>query len=251
MATRASLPGSRPPEMRRAVPFNPPAKCENPCRTAKPLSSRTWARGWRTQPYRGTEALWHAPAHIDLGPLCRFASACLYHDEAISLDLIGQAIECRGRPPVRYDIVSFNIGSTPRTSDIPGATGNVVPVKPINQFIVRWQSMIDRVLARNNGVRIGVVGTGAGGVEILLAVQYRLRQILRERGRTDDTIEYILFGDTGTVLPDHSPRARKAFERELHQRRVQVLAGEAVTEGVLGLCLLARSAAAARRPIIA
>jgi selenide,water dikinase len=47
-------------------------------------------------------------AHIDLGPLCRFAGARLYHDEAIALDLIGQSIECRGRPPVRYDIVSFN-----------------------------------------------------------------------------------------------------------------------------------------------
>jgi selenide, water dikinase len=169
-------------------------------------------------------------AHIDLGPLCRFAGARLYHDEAIGLDLIGQAIECRGRPPVRYDIVSFNIGSTPRTSDIPGATGNVVPVKPISQFIAHWQSMIDRILARNNGVRIGVVGTGAGGVEILLAVQYRLRQILRERGRTDDHVEYYLFGDTGAVLPDHSPRARRTFERELRERRVQVLAGEAVTE---------------------
>jgi selenide,water dikinase len=169
-------------------------------------------------------------AHIDLGPLCRFAGARLYHDEAIALDPIGQSIECRGRPPVRYDVVSFNIGSTPRTSDIPGATGNVVPVKPINQFITHWQSMIDRILARNNGVRIGVVGTGAGGVEILLAVRHRLRQVLRERGRTDNHVEYYLFGETGTVLPDHSPRARRAFERELRDRHVQVLAGDAVTE---------------------
>jgi selenide,water dikinase len=182
-------------------------------------------------------------AHIDLGPLCRFAGARMYHDEAIGIDLIGQAIECRGRPPVRYDIVSFNIGSTPRTLDIPGATGNVVPVKPINQFMSHWQSMIDRILARNNGVRIGVVGTGAGGVEILLAVQHRLRQTLRERGRSDDHVEYYLFGDTGTVLPDHSPRARRTFERELHARRVQVRAGEAVTEVSPGRLMTERGVA--------
>jgi selenide,water dikinase len=181
-------------------------------------------------------------AHIDLGPLCRFAGARLYHDEAIGLDLIGQSIECRGRPPVRYDIVSFNIGSTPRTSDIPGATGNVVPVKPINQFITHWQSMLDRILARNNGVRIGVVGTGAGGVEILLAVQHRLREVLRERGCTDEHIEYLLFGDTGAVLPDHNPRARRIFERVLHERRVQVLAGEAVTEVAPGRLVTAQGA---------
>ena len=169
-------------------------------------------------------------AHIDLGPLCRFAGARLYHDEAIGVDLASQSVHCRGRPPIKYDIVSLNIGSTPRIRDVPGATGNVVPVKPINQFISHWQSMIDRVLARNNGVRIGVVGTGAGGVEIILAVQYRLRQALLERGRTDEHIEYYLFGDTGEVLPSHNPRARRAFERVLRERRVQVLAGDAAIE---------------------
>jgi selenide, water dikinase len=169
-------------------------------------------------------------AHIDLGPLCRFAGARLYHDEAIGLDLDAQSIHCRGRPPVKYDIVSMNIGSTPQTSGVPGADGNVVPVKPINQFISHWQSMIDRVLARNSGVRIGVVGTGAGGVEILLAVKHRLRRALLERGRTDDHIEYYLFGDTGEILPGHNARARRAFQRVLRDQRVHVLAGEAVVE---------------------
>lgn len=169
-------------------------------------------------------------AHIDLGPLCRFAGARLYHDEAIALDLNAQAVHCRGRPPVRYDIVSLNIGSTPRVRDVAGAEGNVVPVKPINQFIAHWQSMIGRVLSRNNGVRVGVVGTGAGGVEILLAVQYRLRQLLHERGRTDEHIEYHLFGDTGEVLPSHNPRARHAFQRVLRQRCVHVHAGDPVVE---------------------
>ena len=121
-------------------------------------------------------------AHIDLGPLCRFAGARFYHDEAVGLELTNQLIHCRTHPPVSYDILSLNIGSTPRTSDVPGATGNVVPVKPINQFIAHWQRMLDRVLAHDGDLRIGVVGAGAGGVEILLAVQYRLRQeLLRTR----------------------------------------------------------------------
>src|SRR4051812_6655647 len=136
-------------------------------------------------------------AHIDLGPLCRFAGARFYHDEAIALDLDARSVQCRGRPPVKYDILSINIGSTPRTSDVAGATGNVVPVKPINQFVAHSKAMIDRVLARNNGVRIGVVGAGAGGVELLLAVQYRLRQEFRARGRSDDHIAYALFSDAG------------------------------------------------------
>lgn len=169
-------------------------------------------------------------AHIDLRPLCRFAGARLYHDEAVSLDLTDQSVHCGGRPPVKYDIVSINIGSTPRTSDVPGATGNVVPVKPINQFMAHWQCLVERVLARNNGVRIGVVGAGAGGVEMLLAVQYRLRQEFRARGQTDDHISYSLFGDSGEVLAGHNRRARATFERVLGERNVQVFASEAVAE---------------------
>jgi selenide, water dikinase len=169
-------------------------------------------------------------AHIDLGPLCRFADARFYHDEAIRLDLAGQAVHCRGRPPVKYDIVSINIGSTPRTSDVPGAGANVVPVKPINQFVAHWEALVDRVLRRNNGVRIGVVGAGAGGVEMLLAVQYRLREELRSRGRHDDHMSYSLFCDTARILAGHNPRARAMFERVLRARGVQVFAGDPVAE---------------------
>ena len=178
-------------------------------------------------------------AHIDLGPLCRFAGARFYHDEAIGLDLAGQSVQCRGRPPVKYDVLSINIGSTPRTADVPGATGNVVPVKPINQFMARWETLIDRVLARDDTVRIGVVGTGAGGVEMLLAVQYRLRQELRARGRTDDHISYSLYGDSGEVLSGHNLRARRAFEHVLRQRGVQVLAGNGAAEVLPGYLVTA------------
>lgn len=169
-------------------------------------------------------------AHIDLGPLCRFAGARFYHDEAIGLDLTNRLIQCRDHPPVGYDIISLDIGSTPRTSDVPGATGNVVPVKPINRFIAHWRRMVDRVLAHEGDLRIGVVGAGAGGVEILLAVQYRLRRLLLERGRTDGHISYHLFSASDQVLPSHNPRTRRIFERVLRERCVEVVAGSAVAE---------------------
>ena len=169
-------------------------------------------------------------AHIDLGPLCRFAGARFYHDEAVGLDVTNQSIHCRTHPPVSYDVLSLDIGSTPRTSDVPGATGNVVPVKPINRFIAHWQRMLDRVLAHEGNLRIGVVGAGAGGVEILLAVQYRLRQELLERGRSDGHIGYHLFSASSDILPSTNPRTRHIFERVLHDRHVQVEAGNPVAE---------------------
>ena len=70
--------------------------------------------------------------------------------------------------------------------------------------------------------------------------KHRLRRTLLERGRTDDHIEYYLFGDTGEVLPGHNARARRAFERVLRDRRVHVLAGEAVVEVSPGRLVSAR-----------
>src|SRR5579885_1988295 len=115
-------------------------------------------------------------AHIDLGPLARFAGARLVHDEAVGLDFAERRVICREHPPLAYDVLSINIGATPRMAGVAGAEGHVVPVKPINRFLDQWRRLVERVLARNDRIRIGVVGAGAGGVELLLAVQYRLRQ---------------------------------------------------------------------------
>ena len=173
-------------------------------------------------------------AHIDLGPLARFAGARLIHDEVTGLDLEGRRVICRGRPPVSYDVLSINIGAAPRMSDVPGAEGNVIPVKPINRFLDQWHRLIERVLARNDRVRIGVVGAGAGGVEILLAIQYRLSQLLGERGSTGKSVEFHLFVDTDDILPSHNARVRRKFRRVLAERGVKIHAGQPVVEVARG-----------------
>src|SRR5262245_4867573 len=48
-------------------------------------------------------------AHIDTGPLARFAGARLYQDEAVGLDLTERKVLCRHRPPVHFDILSITI----------------------------------------------------------------------------------------------------------------------------------------------
>ena len=100
----------------------------------------------------------HDDIHIDLGPLARFANARFYHDEVIGLDPVERKVICRNRPPVPYDVLSIDVGSAPRMHDVPGAEGAVVPVKPIGNFVARWNALVERVLATEGSVRIGVVG---------------------------------------------------------------------------------------------
>jgi selenide,water dikinase len=75
-----------------------------------------------------------------------------------------------------------------------------------------------------------VVGGGAGGVEILLAIRYRLRQLLAAAGRGMDHLEFHLFTDTSEILPTHNPRVRGRFKRVLRERGINVHTGHRVTK---------------------
>jgi selenide,water dikinase len=161
-------------------------------------------------------------AHIDLGPLSRFAGARFYHDEVIGLDLAKRMIHCRHRPDVAYDLLSINTGSTPGFASAPGAEKFAVPVKPINNFVQRWEQLVARVLATPSAMRIGVVGAGAGGVELTLAVQYRLQALLREAGRTGAELVFHLFSASDLILPTHNRSVQRKFMQVLKQRGVQV-----------------------------
>ncbi len=72
--------------------------------------------------------------HIDLRTLAAFAGARFFKDEVIGLDRASGKVLCKNRPPVPYDRVSINIGSTPQMSRVPGAAEHAVAVKPIHLF---------------------------------------------------------------------------------------------------------------------
>ena len=178
--------------------------------------------------------------HIDLSRLCVFAGARLYRDEVIGLDRVSQKVLCRNRPPVPYDELSINIGSTPQLASVPGAAEHAVPVKPIQRFNDRWLALLKRVQNHPGKTTIAAVGGGAGGVELLLAMQWRLRNELRKLNRNPDELAFHLFTASATILPTHNTGVQRRFETVLRQRGVtlhqkaevtQVEAGRLTTAG--------------------
>ena len=149
-------------------------------------------------------------AHIDLQRLSRVAGARAYFDEAVGLDVAKRRVHCVSRPPIAYDVVSINVGSTPNVS-VPGAAEHATPVKPIDRFLERWEALHGRLAADAPGKRIAVVGGGAGGVELLLAVRHQLPHHA-----------FHLFTASAELLPTHNARVRRAFERILRERDVSV-----------------------------
>jgi selenide,water dikinase len=161
-------------------------------------------------------------AHIDLRPLCQFASARLYHDTAVSIDTTNKQVICDGRPPVSYDLLSVNIGSRPDINSVPGADEFTTPVKPINRFVDKWHQLLDRVLQQPGPHRIAVVGSGAAGVEILLAIQFRLQTLLKQNHRQDEQLEFHLISKSAQIMPAFPAGVARRLERILEQRGVQV-----------------------------
>ena len=174
--------------------------------------------------------------HIDLSRLAVFAGAHLYQDEVIGLDRINRKVLCRNRPPVGYDFLSINTGSTPQLHDVPGAQNNAIAVKPISHFNNRWLALLERVRRHAGKTTVAVVGAGAAGVELLLAMQLRLSQELRKLGRDPADLTFHLLTNHADILPTHNLRVRHTFDLVLASRGVQVHRNAAVTQVTAG-CL--------------
>jgi len=174
--------------------------------------------------------------HIDLGRLAAFAGARFIHGEVTGLDRASQRVLLRDRPSVPYDLLSINTGSTPNVRQVAGAQANAVPVKPIAQFNQRWMNLLARVREIHSRFTIAVVGGGAGGVELVLSMQYRLRQELQKLGRNPDVLQFVLLTSGDTILPTHNAGVRARFARVLRDRHVAVHARAEVTQ-VLPGCL--------------
>jgi selenide, water dikinase len=175
--------------------------------------------------------------HIDLSRLASFAGARLYRDEVVGIDRASQKVICKSRPAVPYDQLSINIGSTPQLDGVPGAAEHAVAVKPIRNFNDRWLQLLERIKTHLGKTTIAVVGAGAGGVELLLAMQFRLRNELTKLGRNPDELTFHLLTSSDTILPTHNAGVRSRFDAVLAERGVQVHRNSEVTQVKAGVLI--------------
>ncbi len=105
----------------------------------------------------------HGDMHIDLGRLALFAGARWITDAVEHIDLESREVHSASHPPLRFDLLSINSGGVPV-----GVSEFVIPVKPIGRFLPQWHAVRETL---RPGQRIVIVGGGAGGVELALAMR--------------------------------------------------------------------------------
>ena len=156
--------------------------------------------------------------HIDLAPLCARAGARLIAGRVERLNLDDGYVQCDGRPPIRYDALSINTGSAPSTGEINGADRIGIPVKPIDQFVHYWQTLLQRLQSEEKDqYRLIVVGAGAGGVELALSMQHRLTKV---EGLSNIDIAVI----TADAMPlaDHNSGVQSRLRKRLDKAGIAV-----------------------------
>jgi len=159
--------------------------------------------------------------HIDLRSLCHSVGAEFVHASADGLDLTTRRVLCDGKPRgPEADLLSINVGSSPRVDSVPGAAQWVIPSKPVPQLLAGWEVVKAAAFGGTRSLRIFVVGGGAGGVELTLALQSQLM------GHAIFTLVH----DGPRLLPGHSTRVLTLLSPVLSSRGVTVLLNQRVTE---------------------
>ncbi|MBE9157989.1 selenide, water dikinase SelD [Nodosilinea sp. LEGE 06152] len=170
-------------------------------------------------------------AHIDLRPLTRFAQCRLIVDRAVGLDLAQQRVLCANHPPLAYDVLSVDTGSTPATLSVPGAAEYAIAAKPVPALLRQWQHLVESVAANpQKPLTLAVVGGGVGGVELTIGLQERLLGLLDTLGQPTTNLAMHLFHRGEELAAERNRWTRRRLERVLRSRHIHLHLSEEVKE---------------------
>ncbi|SIO53340.1 selenophosphate synthase [Rhodovulum sp. ES.010] len=155
---------------------------------------------------------------IDLVPLARHAGARLVVGRAAGIDRKARLVHVPGRPPIRYDIASLDIGISSDLPDLPGFAAHAVPAKPLGAFADAWEAFVERAQRAEVAPRAAVIGAGVAGVELALAARHRL-------ARAGLAPKITLIDAADEVLRDVRPGARAALMDSLAAQGVTLRTG--------------------------
>ncbi|MCF4966842.1 FAD-dependent oxidoreductase [Nostoc sp. CMAA1605] len=169
--------------------------------------------------------------YIDLQKLADFSQAQLYLDQVIDIDLQNHQVICAERPPVNFDLLSIDIGSTPATISVSGAAKYATPAKPVGKLLENWyQLLVDVSQNPQQAITIGIVGGGAGGVELALSMQAHLQRILQQPQQPQQNLAIHLLQRHPQLMPQHHPSVQYQVQQVLIERGVKLHLGETVLQ---------------------
>ena len=117
---------------------------------------------------------------VDLEELAQRANAELLLTSASLVSPDANEVACSDGTALAYDVLSIDVGSQPALGDAKGVERHAVLMRPLERAIVGWNGVLARA-KRGQVNAVTVVGAGAAGIEMALAVRHRFNVALRSQ----------------------------------------------------------------------
>jgi NADH dehydrogenase FAD-containing subunit len=163
---------------------------------------------------------------FDVQSMVESLGGLFIRDKVVSADPANKTLLLQGGRKISYDLASFNIGSYVPMDRIPGAEGEAIPVKPIENLELARET----ILAKSQGgtAKVLIIGAGPAGVELAGNI-WRLGQM------ENAGVEITLASSRGRVLPGLPEKASRIAQQSLSQRGVRILSEFRVSSMAGGL----------------
>lgn len=179
---------------------------------------------------------------IPLEPLLRNGVIRWLRNSAVAINADARTVTLEDGSVHGFDWLSVNTGPVQNRNQIeqtmPGARKHGLFVRPIESFCALWPQVLE--LARSRALRLAVLGGGAAGTELAMAI----RQCLPGASVT------LLTGDVVLTADDPSP-VQQRVTRALKQRSITVLVDRAVGITATEVMLASGARLACDVPLIA
>lgn len=162
---------------------------------------------------------------IDGIALARRAGGRVVQEPAAGVSRSQRVISTESGASVEYDWASLDVGSTVVGCELPGVADHALAARPIQSLIAGVGDLVARarVLPEREPFRLSIVGAGAGGVELALCFEARLR---RDAGRA---VRVTLLDRGAAPLPGAPDALVRRVSRVLARRGVHFRGGVDVT----------------------
>lgn len=186
-------------------------------------------------------------ATIALAPLAAAAGVRLVDASVAGLDAQRRRVLLADGQPIEYELLSICTGAAMDRERLPGARAHALFVRPYERFLAQLEALLDAASMR--ALDVVVVGGGASGVELALALQFRLALLGVAGSAEAGRVALVIGGER--VLPGYPAAAARHAEAALNRARVTLFRDRCVEVKRDALVLASGARVACDVPVLA
>ncbi|MDB9776906.1 selenide, water dikinase SelD [Alphaproteobacteria bacterium] len=116
---------------------------------------------------------------IDIPKICKNSETIFINDEIIKLDEKKNYIYLKNHPPIKYNVLSLNVGSKSKINKLKiSKKAKIIKVKPIINLHNRI-TLIEDLIKKKEFVSCSIIGGGVAGIEIAFALKSRFKNNIK------------------------------------------------------------------------